>query len=788
MGNSGISSSFGTFWRYTVGAGVFWTLLVILSFSWNNSVSQKQSQQLLHKEAVANFDKDQAFRMWGTKHGGLYVPMTEETPPSPYMAHIPERDITTPSGKKLTLLNPAYMTRQLMDDYEQQYGIKGKITGLTLLRPENAPDEWEEQALHKLKAGTEEVLEESSINGVPHLRIMRPMYMKPGCDKCHGHLGFKTGDFRGGVSLSVPATPYIEARKDALASLITSHSVGWLLGILGILLSSNQIKRQILAGRETENQLRRSEHVLSEILRISPSAILTTTADGTITQFNDGARDLFGYRREDVIGKPVDILMPPGHRARHANHLEKFRASPETSMNMDARSPIFGYKKDGSEFSASASVSKMQIGTEVYFTVALQDLTEQNARENEILEAKDLADVANRAKSEFLANMSHEIRTPLTATKGMLELIDASRLTEDDRHHLQIAHTASNSVVTIINDILDLARLEAGRVELEDTTFDLRTFAAETCEIMTRSAREKSLELSLEFPGDDPVWIRSDEQHLRQILFNLISNAVKFTDEGNITLKVNTGARDTDVIDLKISVSDTGIGIHPEDLPRLFERFEQQDTTSSRMHQGAGLGLSICKELAELMGGTLTASSTQGAGSTFQLNLTCQTAESRYLEQDQAVHEPETRIALHILVAEDNMVNQMLVSEFLDRLGHTYDLTTNGQEAVDLFMACPAEKPYDVILMDIQMPVMDGLEATQHIRGQTVRSSNIPIIALTADAMTQHQKRYQEAGLNGFIGKPYSMQELDAELMRVYNEDRENSSSESATRIRGAIM
>lgn len=773
------TSSLQIFWRYAIGAGLVWTLLVLLSFITNNSVNLKQSKQLLHKEAVANFDKDQAFRMWGTKHGGLYVPITEETPPSPYMAHIPKRDISTPSGKKLTLLNPAYMTRQLMDDYEQLYGIKGKITGLVLLRPENAPDEWEKQALRKLQAGAEEVIEENSIDGVPHLRIMRPMYMKTGCDKCHGHLGFKTGDFRGGVSLSVPATPYIEARQDALASLITSHAIGWLLGIFGITLASKQIRRQIHTSKQIDDQLRQSEYILSEILRISPSAILTTTSDGTITQFNDGATQIFGYQRDKVVGQHVRMLMPEGLRALHDQHLLNFRSSSAATLKMDARKPIAGQRKDGSEFFASASVSRMLVGENVYFTVALQDLTVQISREQEIIDARDLADVANKSKTEFLANMSHEIRTPLTATSGMLDLIDTSTLSQDDQRHLQIARSASRSVITIINDILDLARLEAGRVQLENTVFELQAFAEDVCQIMSGAAHQKNITLAVDFPGDEPVWLSADEQHLRQILFNLLGNAVKFTEQGNVTLKIMPGERRGKMLDLKFAITDTGIGIPARDLPRLFERFEQQDATSSRKHQGTGLGLSICRQLAKLMGGSLTANSIEGQGSTFFLRLACEVVADQFVEKTASPVENRPTTPLHILVAEDNMINQMLVSEFLERLGHTLEMTSNGEEAVETYTTSHPDKPFDVILMDIQMPVMDGIEAAQRIRVQSSRPSNVPIIALTADAMTQHQEKYLATGLDGFIGKPYSMVELDEELNRVMS--KHSSQLESAT-------
>lgn len=775
MNETDSKSSLEIFWRYTAGASAVWTILVLLSFAWNSSVNQRQGEQLIHKEANANFDTNQAFRQWGNDHGGVYVPVTPDTPPSPYMEHIPDRDITTPSGKKLTLLNPAYMARQLTENYETANGIKGKLTALTLLNEDNAPDAWEKEALLRLKAGMKEVVEHSDIDGAPYLRLMRPIYMEPGCEKCHGHLGFKAGEFRGGVSLSVPATPYIAARKDAFASLVISHVLAWVLGMVGMFLASRKIQLQILEVHNTENQLRQSEYIMSEILRISPSAILTTLADGTITHFNEGATEIFGFSAEEIIGQSINLLIPDSARHAHAGYFADFEAAGKRTLRMGSRSPVAGLRRDGTHFPAAASVSRLKIGEHVYFTVALHDLTDQVVREQELLDARDLADVANRSKSEFLANMSHEIRTPLTAVTGMLDLVDTTQLTEDDKRHIRVAQTASDSVVTIINDILDLARLEAGRIELESTVFDLREFALQTWHIMLDTARRKNLDLKLEFPGDNPLWIKSDQQHLRQILINLINNAIKFTDQGTVTLAIGALEHHDGTLDLTFQVKDTGVGIPEKDLPRLFRRFEQQDSTSSRKHNGVGLGLSICKELAELMNGSMTATSIEGKGSTFQLQLTCEAARQEPGMTTTSTNDLIPLSPLHILVAEDNMINQLLVSEFLDRLGHTYELTANGEEAIAAYTSSPNDTHFDLILMDGQMPIMDGLEATRCIRDQSLRPNDVPIVALTADAMTQHRKRYQETGFSGFIGKPYTLQELEDELKRVVNEHRRQS-------------
>ncbi len=759
--------------RYAVAAAFLWTVLTIASFATSYRFLVTHHTETLHNEAEANFNIDQAFRNWNTRHGGTYVPVSQNTPPNPYLAHIPERDITTPSGKELTLMNPDYMARQIMAEYEKLYGIKGKVTGIELLNPANAPDAWEREALLKLKSGEKVIIDQASIDGEPYIRIMKPLYMDEGCDKCHGILGFQTGDFRGGIVLSLPTTSFLVENTKTFRFLAATHSLGWLLGMVGIIIATRQARGQAKRNLEARTALRRSEHRVTEILRISPSALLTTTEDGIITEFNQAATKVFGYSQTEVLGKSVDILIPEKHRPNHGERLASFAKPDMTTLRMDARSPIKGRRKDGSTFPAAASVSKLVIAEKMYFAVALLDLTEQIQRETELSEARDLAETANQSKSEFLANMSHEVRTPLTAIKGMLELIDTSHSSEDEKRYLKVARNASDSVLAIINDILDLARLEAGRTELEYTSFELREFVEDIQDLLRTSVEQKGIAFTTDFPGEDPIWIKSDIQRLRQILINLVGNAAKFTDEGEVSLQLNVGQNMDNRLDLEISVRDTGIGIHKKDLSRLFERFEQDDSSSTRKHQGTGLGLSICRELTTLMNGVIDATSVYGEGSTFRIRITCEVVEPANDVAPHAVGTDSETAPLHILVAEDNKVNQLLASKFLERLGHTFEFAENGKEALNAYINSPSDTHYDVILMDMQMPVMDGPEATRQIRSQSKRPGNVPIIALTADAMNLNQKKYHNTELNGYITKPYSLIDLEAELARVMQEKQD---------------
>lgn len=241
--NTSFSISNKTIRKHSIVALLIWSLLIIVSLSWNIHSNIKKTSELAALEARALFNKDKAFRFWGASHGGVYVPQTKKTPPNPFLIHIAERDIETTSGKKLTLMNPAYMVRQMMEDYEAIYGVKGHITSTIHFRPETAPDEWEKKALKRFENGEKEVTELTQIDGVPHLRLMQPLYAKKTCLKCHGAQGYKVGELRGGVSLSLPIDMHLKAQKNSTIGLLTTHIIIWILGLIVIFIYGKKIAR-----------------------------------------------------------------------------------------------------------------------------------------------------------------------------------------------------------------------------------------------------------------------------------------------------------------------------------------------------------------------------------------------------------------------------------------------------------------------------------------------------------------------------------------------------------------
>ncbi|MBT4711376.1 MAG: DUF3365 domain-containing protein [Alphaproteobacteria bacterium] len=596
------------------------TVLVLTSYFWNGRNLDDQAEYLATEEARANWNKDQAFRGWATLHGGVYVPVDERTPPNEYLAHLPNRDVETTDGLKLTLMNPAYMMTQMTREFEAQYGIKGKITGQVLLNPKNEADPWELAALKLFDQGVTEVLELSDIDGEHYIRLIRPMVMVEGCVLCHGHLGFEVGDIRGGVSVSVPMAAYIVAADSAKIALGFSHSGVWAIGLLAIGFVSRRGQKRDVERRVSEEKIKASEAKLTEILDIAPEAVITVAEDSAIQFFNNGAEQIFGHQSDDVVGQPLEILLPDRFRHEHRRHFDRFDRSGETYLRMGQRQDIFGLTKDGTEFPAAASVSKLKIGDEKIFTVMLRDVTERRQMDEDRRQALIQAEEANQAKTDFLATMSHELRTPLNAIIGFSDMIEAQIFgalgSEKYSEYAHDIRASSEHLLALVNDILDLSAVEAGKQPLAKEEIVVAAVVADCARIINIAAKEKEIKFAVGAMDSLPP-LHADRRAVKQILFNLLSNAVKYTNRGG---EVFLGAHASNRSHT-FTITDNGNGIPEEKLETVTDPFVRSESDPHMAQQGSGLGLAIVKSLVDLHDTKLTLESEVGVGTTVTVTL-----------------------------------------------------------------------------------------------------------------------------------------------------------------------
>jgi signal transduction histidine kinase/ActR/RegA family two-component response regulator len=387
-----------------------------------------------------------------------------------------------------------------------------------------------------------------------------------------------------------------------------------------------------------------------------------------------------------------------------------------------------------------------------------------NRAERDLIRAKAAAEASSHAKSQFLAAMSHEIRTPLNGVLGMNSLLLRTPLNDEQRTYARTIRSSGKALLTLINDILDLSRVDAGRVDLVIADFDPKRLVQDVATSLATRARETGLDFEVAFEPGLPSTLEGDEGRLRQVLFNLIGNAVKFTERGSV--RINVGCRDLDdgFVELIAAVTDTGIGIAADALPTLFERFQQADSGITRKYGGSGLGLAISRGLVDLMGGRIEVCTTPGIGSTFTVTVPLRLGHALPPAADTQLDQAgDIGVGLHVLVAEDNEVNQLVVGAMLSQMGHTFDIACNGHEAV----AQVARVRYDLVLMDIQMPDLDGMSAARRIRALDSSACQVPIIAVTANAMVEDRDAYIEAGMDDHVFKPIDANDLGRVIARV---------------------
>ncbi len=523
--------------------------------------------------------------------------------------------------------------------------------------------------------------------------------------------------------------------------------------------------------KTAEEELSRQKHFLEMIMDSIPNPMFYKDTRGVYLGCNKAYESLLRLPREEIIGRSIAEIAGYG-RARI--HIEKDREILE-------KGGIFTYETD--ILLNDGTTHSVIVYKTTYNTIdgAVAGLIGTMIDITELKQAKEAAEAANRAKSEFIANISHEIRTPLNVIIGFSELLNSIVSDPRQKNYLQSINSAGRSLLIIINDILDISKVEAGRIEIRYEPVDIYLLLNDLKQIFDLDVREKQLEMLIRVDPGIPSPLLLDEARLRQVLFNLIGNAVKFTDCGHIALtaKALPGSDPTGAIDLLLSVEDTGIGIAGDQLDAIFESFRQQDGQSSRRYGGTGLGLAISKRLVEMMNGSIRARSTQGSGSVFEITLRGVRASARAASRraEEALIDPSTLSfkGSRVLIVDDVESNRQVIREWLVQTQIDVIEAENGREAV----ACAEETAPDLILMDIRMPVMNGIDAARKIR-QSPAIGKIPIIALTATIAGNEMAFLRDAGFSGYILKPFNINSLFQELSRFLAPAAEESRGERA--------
>jgi PAS domain S-box-containing protein len=662
-------------------------------------------------------------------------------------------------------------------------------------------DDFQRQALQHLKEKPDvPFVREEILNGERVLRFAQADRMTLRCVACHNsypsspRTDWKTGDVRGALEVVLPVSQWQTTSTGILNRTFVVLLALLFLGLLLVWLTVRRFRQALLTSRklaterraaieqlneeinerkQIERQMRLSESKLQSIFKSVPEAIVVTDAEGQIVQCNTATEAIFGYTLQELKGQTVDMLMRAEDGQRHDHYMQSYQ---RTGGNKIINQPrvLHGRRKDGQLFSLRLTISEMRVDDEVHFVGVMQDFTTIENAQKMLIEAKEKAEQDNRMRGEFLANMSHEIRTPMNGIVGMTELAMDTQDKAVQKEYLTLARDSANHLLHIINQILDFSKIEARALELELLKVSPGQLIHDTSRSLEQLARVKGIDLQVDIASAVPEWAWMDPVRMRQVLTNLIGNAIKFTEVGAVTVAAQAvPGHDAEHCVLRISITDTGIGFDPSRTAALFSPFTQGDGSVTRSFGGTGLGLAITRRLVHLMGGEISANGQPDLGACFTVTLPVEKTSLDPNDQSVAAAQssdlsvnPIYQKLISVLLVEDHDINRKLAEIMLQRMGYRYVSACDGLQALDVL----EKDRFDVVLMDVMMPVMDGITALKLLREREgERGQRTRVLMVTAHAMTGDRERFLGAGADGYVSKPMSQAALQKEIERVLN-------------------
>jgi PAS domain S-box-containing protein len=527
------------------------------------------------------------------------------------------------------------------------------------------------------------------------------------------------------------------------------HCLVQIADVTSAVVREQLLRKQAQTMQDLAEECRQSELRIRAILDSALDGIITMNADGVVETYNPAAAQMFGYRAEEVIGQSLHLLVPELHGG-------------ETQL-IGSRCEVIGRRQDGTTFQMDLAVSEMHLGRRRLSVGIVRDITERKRIEAELIQAREAALEAARVKLAFLANMSHELRTPMNGVLGMLSLLLTTDLTSEQQQYVETAHGSGDTLLTLLNDILDLSKIEAGRLVLEHIPFDVRLTVEDVVDLMAEHAYGKGVELACLISPEVPRTVCGDPTRLRQVLTNLLSNAVKFTDQGEVVVRVTLAETQEANVGLQFEVHDTGIGISPEAQARIFDAFTQADDSTTRRYGGTGLGLTITRHLVTYMGGGIEVESIPGQGSTFRFTAYL----GRAVDTSPSLAPLAGLQGRRVLVVDSHATNRLVLERLLTTWGMQYSSAIDGPEALrELCAADATGVPYELGILDLRIPGMDGLQLARAIKAIPSIAS-VRLVLLTPLGQRGEGEAARAAGIQGYLSKPVRQDQLHDCLLAV---------------------